>query len=125
MEKREIKFRAWTEKEMIFRGLHDRNWYTEDKGGKLVKGTHPDDNHFLKVMQFTGMKDALGIEIYEGDVCEISGWNIKFVVIYDTNSSRFTVQKSDKTSVFDYIPTTTTKVIGNVFECDGFLNFKD
>ena len=32
---RKIKFKAWNGKQMIYRGLHDRNWYSEDLGGKV------------------------------------------------------------------------------------------
>lgn len=69
---RRINFRAWDGERMIYRGLHDRNWYTEYLGGKLVKDTHPDDNHFLKVMQFTNRYDAElgGKEVFENDIIE-------------------------------------------------------
>jgi uncharacterized phage protein (TIGR01671 family) len=68
MKNREIKFRAWYSSDniMINRTLHDRNWYTIDDG--FVKCTHPNDAHFLKVMEYTGIKDKNGKEIYEGDI---------------------------------------------------------
>lgn len=65
---REIKFRAWNGEKMIYRGLSDRNWYSEDKGGKLVCVAHPNDKRELSIMQFTGLQDNQDVEIYEGDI---------------------------------------------------------
>jgi uncharacterized phage protein (TIGR01671 family) len=65
---REIKFRAWDGSHMIYRGLYDRNWYTDEKGGKAVRSIHPRDINDLKVMEYTGLKDVNGKEIYEGDI---------------------------------------------------------
>ena len=64
---REVKFRAWDGSQMIYRGLYDRNWYTDEKGGKVVRSINPNDINDLKVMQYTGLKDKNGREIYEGD----------------------------------------------------------
>jgi len=66
-----LYFRAWTGEKMIYRTLHDRNWYTEHTGGKLVKGTHPDDNDFFKVMQYTGIKDKNEVNIYDKDIIKV------------------------------------------------------
>lgn len=73
---RTIKFRAWNGEQMIYRGLHDRNWYSEDLGGKLVQVTHPDDKRLLSTMQFTGLLDKNGKEIYEGDILNICNGSI-------------------------------------------------
>jgi hypothetical protein len=60
---REIKFRAWHKdlKEMFYNCLVNGScWWNED--------THYGGEHDT-LMQYTGLKDCNGKEIYEGDIC--------------------------------------------------------
>jgi YopX protein len=114
---REIKFRAWNsiDKEMIY-GV----WLSSDGSvidfeyGNVV-GTYPKDK--VIPLQYTGLKDRNGTEIYEGDVV-LNGGFYKFVVSWNEKKAGFE-PFCDWTFIGEYSSIETTneiEVIGNIYE---------
>ena len=137
---REIKFRAWdnenkymiTSKQGIFTALRNSmNITVQDNGyynnGDLLK---PNKEKYT-LMQYTGLKDKNGVEIYENDIIDIhqtvNGYN-QFVIQYDNYkfSARYYNQKTkqilgwyqyDLDELFEINETEKEiEVIGNIYE---------
>ena len=85
---REIKFRAWHRSAGIMSRIFDLFGY---------KNIHQEcDLSACEVMQFTGLKDCDGVDIYEGDIVDHGGIGYGLVV-FDKSCAAFKIKFSGTT----------------------------
>jgi uncharacterized phage protein (TIGR01671 family) len=121
---REIKFRAWNRemKHMVYPSLEfgreiwectykriiqcetNKNGYTVEHVLEKVSIDHILQDPIFEVMQFTGLHDKNGNEIYEGDILSIHSEETYGVIIWNNNYScwEYLINNDPEESKFPY-----------------------
>ncbi len=119
---REIKFRIWDieNKEML--KVQELDFEPTFYGGRIA--IRPDqyndyfDTEDMILMQYTGLRDKNGKEIYEGDIVKITGSKEIDIgkVIYEYNGFIVDVMNMDRFYGRVHLLEKFTEVIGNIYE---------
>ncbi len=106
---REIKFRVWDKEDKNMSIPFDIFDFSQDESGfKWFGNTNVDDKENIVILQFTGLKDKNGKEIFEGDIVKRGSTEIKVVEWIGGNNKDF--NGVDICGVFGL------EVIGNIYE---------
>ena len=120
---REIKFRAWHKdlKKMFKIGqitLEKGTWNFEPNDRDFIGMSIPSQPSFV-LMQYTGLHDKNGKEIYEGDIVRIIvNNNIEKICKVEFKNGIFGVMfsKNKDLTAFPHFCNTTFEVIGNEYD---------
>ena len=127
---RDIRFRAWDEEMemMVYQGDDEiyicfdgekwklldysrTHWETDEYGMNEIEQPWEVEN--IEIMQYTGMKDVKGVEIYEGDILQSEHY-FKYKVVFKGDGWRCDSLKNSRFK--NRFIGRDLKVIGNVYE---------
>lgn len=118
---REIKFRCWDTENKQMLKVQELDFEDTFYGGRLSIRADMYNDYFdiedMILMQYTGLKDKNGKEIYEGDIVKL-GTYTKGVVEYSDKYAQFIIINTN-TIEYEYEPLgdyTKIEIIGNKWD---------
>lgn len=112
---REIKFRAWDKINKDMFNVESIN-FQESRVYKDTVSYREFNN--VDIMQYTGLKDKNGKEIYEGDILFESFGERYYKVVFENGSFRAEFDGDFEEHSFDLIDVVAQgcKIVGNIYE---------
>ena len=137
---KEIKFRAWDKSRKCWVedfSYQGGDWWIDEYRNDTLESRRPFEN--VELMQFTGIKDRNGQDIYEGDIVKCVSeilkpferankiktgrFSTKYLAIeYRNKSASFCITGSALSGISQAIATKYYEVIGNIYESDIVIN---
>ncbi len=111
---REIKFRAWDTENKIF--------YSGDLSIPITRSSEYCETRGYILLQFTGLKDKNGKEIYESDIIKTERG--QFLVLWEKYSASFRFGVKEDTKIVDTespLNYQDIQIIGNIWETPELL----
>lgn len=128
---REIKFRAWHKdlKKMFKIGqitLEKGTWNFEPNDRDFIGMSIPSQPSFV-LMQYTGLHDKNGKEIYEGDILKVyyKGMSGVGYVEYDNDYCEYKIIINTDKDYFSLWKSIDLEKIGNIYDNPELLGVKD
>ena len=130
---REIKYKSWDTKDKVIRDVVGMSLYHESLSVDIEFGKYlQDDIKRFELMQYAGLKDKNGVEIYEGDILS-TDLSRPYLIVEFRNGAFMYQCHHDGQNYYDFMEpanerlkfnTKYHEVIGNIYENPELLERK-